>query len=149
MANEMLTRLTADMKAAMKAGEKERLSVLRMVINGIKEAQHQAEKDDLSEDEELAVLRRAVKTRRETVDQAEEAGRQEVADKERAEIAIIETYLPQMLQGDELLAKVREVAEAIGYSGPSDKGKFMKAWMADYKGMAEGRDVQAALGKLG
>ncbi len=148
MANQMLQQLTADMKAAMKGGEKDRLQVLRMLIAALKEEQHQKGTDELDQDGELAVLRRAVKTRRETVVQAEETGRAEVAERELAEIAIIETYLPQMMSGDELAEKVKEVAAEVGFSGPQDTGKFMKAWMAKYKGLAEGRDVQAALKSL-
>ena len=72
----------------------------------------------------------------------------ELVDREAAEIVVIEAYLPQMLSGDELMAKVREVAEAIGFAGPQDKGRFMKEWMSRHKGLAEGRDVQAALGQL-
>ena len=65
-----------------------------------------------------------------------------------AEIAIIQDYLPQQMTGDELLGKVREVAESVGYEGPKDTGKFMKEWMAQYKGQADGRDVQNALKSL-
>lgn len=148
MANEMLDRLSADVKAAMKNRDADRLQVLRMLVSGLQEAQHQAGRDTLDGAEELAVLQRAVKTRKETVDQALEAGRPEIAERENAEITIIREYLPEMLSGDALDEKVREVAAEIGFSGPSDKGKFMKAWMARFKGMAEGRDVQAALSRL-
>ncbi|MCA8943923.1 MAG: GatB/YqeY domain-containing protein [Planctomycetes bacterium] len=148
MANEMLQRLTADMKSAMKSGEKDRLQVLRMLISGLKEEQHRKETDELDDAAEMQVLRRAVKTRRETIEQARENGRTEVAEAEAAEVAIIEEYLPTMLTGDELAAKVREVATEVGYAGPADTGKFMKAWMAKYQGQAEGRDVQAALKAL-
>lgn len=148
MANEMLNRLSADMKAAMKAGEKDRLQVLRMLISGLKEEQHRAGTDELDEAAEMAVLRRAVKTRRETIEQARETGRDEIAASEAAEIAVIEDYLPTMMTGDALFAKVREVAEEVGFAGPADTGKFMKAWMSRYQGQAEGRDVQAALKQL-
>ena len=91
----------------------------------------------------------AAKTAEAPVEQAEKAGRQDIADREAAEIVVIEEYLPQLMQGAELEAAVRGLAAEIGYSGPSDKGRFMKEWMARYKGRAEGRDVQTALGQLG
>ena len=61
---------------------------------------------------------------------------------------MIETYLPAALSADELAAKVRELAEEVGYGGPADTGKFMKAWMSRYKALADGREVQAALKSL-
>jgi uncharacterized protein YqeY len=142
-------RLTADMKTALKAGDKDRLQVLRLMINAIKEAQLRAGKDQLDDAEEIAVLQAAVKARRDAVAQAEQLGRQDVAQKESAEITIIESYLPAMMSPDELAAKIRELAKEIGYAGGKDTGRFMKEWMARYKGRAEGRDVQAALQRLG
>ena len=140
-----LTKLTEDIKLAMKAREKQRLTVLRMLVAGIQEEQHRSNKDDISDEEELQVLSRAVKTRKDSVAQALEVGRQEFADAEAAEIEMISTYLPQQMTGDELLSKVREVATTVGYEGPKDTGKFMKEWMTHYKGQADGRDVQTAL----
>lgn len=138
-------RLTADMKAAMKSGDKDRLGVIRMLIADLKQEQFRLGRDQLDEAEELAVLRKSVKTRRETVAQAEDAGRDDIATKERAEVDIIDIYLPKMMSSDELVEKVKELAAEIGYAGPQDKGKFMKAWMTRYKGLAEGQDVQTAL----
>lgn len=141
-------KLTADMKAALKAGEKERLGVIRLMINALKEEQLRAGKDDLDEGEEVAVLRKMIKARRDAVAQAEELGRADVAGAEAAEITVIEAYLPSMMSSDELTAKVGELAQEIGYEGPKDTGRFMKEWMNRYKGLAEGRDVQAALKQL-
>ncbi len=141
-------QLTADMKAAMKAGEKFRLGVIRLLIADLKDKQLRGQSDELNEEEELAVLRKAVKTRRDSVDQAEKADRQDIADQEKAEIEVVQGYLPATLSGEELLAKVRELAGEIGYEGPKDMGRFMKAWMGKYKGLAEGGDVNAALRSL-
>ena len=141
-------RLVADMRTAMKAGEKARVGVLRMVIAGLKDEQLKIGRDDLDEGEELAILRRAVKTRRESVAQAEELGRSDVADQENSEIAILKEYLPAMMSPDELVEKVKELAVETGYEGPKDTGKFMKEWMSRYKGLAEGRDVQGALREI-
>ena len=143
-----LTQLTEDVKTAMRAKDKPRLQVLRMLVAGIKEEQHKKASDDLSDEDELAVLLRAVKTRKESVQQALDAGRQDIADKESAEIVYVEVYLPSQMSGDELRAKVAEVAAEVGYESSKDAGKFMKEWMARYKGQADGRDVQQALKEL-
>ena len=84
-----LDQLTGDIKVAMKAREKLRLSCLRMLVAGIQEEQHRKSKDDLSDEEELAVLLRAVKTRKDSVQQALDVGRQDIADGENAEIEIV------------------------------------------------------------
>lgn len=141
-------QLTADMKVAMKAGEKFRLGVIRLLIADIKDRQMRSNQDTLDEEEELAVLRKAVKTRRDSVAQAEKANRSDIADAENAEIVIVQGYLPATLSGEDLLAKVKELAAEVGYEGPKDTGKFMKAWMGKHKGLAEGGDVNAALRSL-
>lgn len=144
-----LARLTEDMKAAMKAGDKPRLEVLRMLISDLKKKAIDTQVDTLPADEEIAILHRAVKTRADSVAQATAAGRAEIAAKEQAEIAIIQSYLPQQMSAEEVAAKVREVATAIGYQGGKDTGRFMKEWMAKYKGLADGKLVQDALKSLG
>lgn len=141
---ELLERLTADTKDAMRAKDKLRLLVLRMLIAEIKNDRERSD-GELSDEKEMQVLLRGVKTRRDAVQQARDVGRQDIVDNEEAEIAVIETYLPQQLSGDELVAKVSALAAEIGYASPKDTGKFMKAWMDKYRGQAEGRDVQKAL----
>ena len=143
-----LTQLSADVKVAMKARDKPRITLLRMLIAGMREEQHRTNTDDLSDEIELQVLFRAVKTRKDSVAQALEVDRQEFAAAEAAEIEIISMYLPQQMTGEELLSKIREVATTVGYEGPKDTGKFMKEWLSRYKGQADGRDVQTALKSL-
>ncbi|MEZ5966461.1 MAG: GatB/YqeY domain-containing protein [Planctomycetota bacterium] len=145
---KLLARITDDMKASLKAGDKDRLQVLRMLIAAIKAQQIDKQKDDLDDAEEQAILEKAVKMRKDTVAQAEAAGRNEIAERERAEVAVIEAYLPQKLSPADLAEKVRALAAEVGYAGPSDGGRFMKEWMARYKGLADGRDVQAELKKV-
>ena len=149
MTNEVQATLHGDMVAAMKGGEKDKVQVLRLLIAALKDAQLHRDTDEMSRDEELAVLRKQVKMRRDSVEQAESAGRQDIADREAEEITVIEGYLPQMMSADEVAAKVRTLAEEIGFAGSKDTGRFMKEWMSRYKGLAEGRDVQAALRDLG
>lgn len=138
-----LDRLTADMKAAMKAGEKSKLTVLRMLISDIKK---KAEAEgELSDDAEASVLQKAVKTRADTVEQARAAGRDEIAQNEQSEIELIQAYLPKQMSADEVAEKVCALADEIGYQGGKDTGRFMKEWMSRYKGLADGKAVQNAL----
>jgi len=147
--NPIQARLSDDMKVALKAGDKDRLLVIRMLIAALKDAQLRHATDEMDETAELEVLRKAVKTRRDSVEQAEKAGRTDIAERERAEITVIEDYLPAAPSPAELAEMVKALAAEIGYQGPKDKGRFMKEWMARHKGLAEGRDVQAALNALG
>lgn len=144
-----LAKLTADMKTAMKGGDKQRLEVLRMLISDLKKKAIDNKCDDLPDDEEAAILQKAIKTRGDTVAQAKAAGRAEVAAKEQFEIDVIASYLPKQMSAAEVADKVREVAAAIGYQGGKDTGRFMKEWMAKYKGLADGKLVQDALKGLG
>jgi len=144
-----LERLTTDMKAAMKGGDKPRLEVLRMLISDLKKKAIDAKVDNLPDDEEVAILQKAVKTRADTIAQAKAAGRAEVAAKEQLEVDMITSYLPKQMSAAEVTAKVKEVAAAIGYTGGKDTGRFMKEWMAKYKGLADGKLVQDALKTLG
>ena len=142
-----LEKLTADMKAAMRAGEKDKLTVVRMLISEIKK---KAEADgDLSDDDEAAILQKSVKMRSDTIEQAKAAGRDDIVAKEEIELVWVKAYLPQQMSADEVAAKVKEVAAAIDYQGGQDTGRFMKEWMAKYKGLADGKLVQAALRSLG
>jgi uncharacterized protein YqeY len=143
-----LERITADMKAALKAGDKPRLEVLRMLVSELKKKAIDAQVDSLAPADELAVLQKAVKTRADSVQQAEAAGRADVATRERAEIAVIEGYLPKQMTPAEVAAKVKALAAEIGWGGGKDTGRFMKEWMARYKGQADGKLVQEALRTL-
>lgn len=142
-----LAKLTEDMKAAMRAGEKDKLTVVRMLISDIKK---KAEAEgELSDDDEASVLQRSVKMRSDTIEQAQAAGREEIVAKEQIEIEWVKAYLPQQMSPEEVEAKVKEVAAAIDYQGGKDTGRFMKEWMSHYKGLADGKLVQQALRSLG
>lgn len=140
-----LDRLTNDMKLALKAGDKPRLEVLRMLVSELKKRAIDAQVDALPEADELQVLQKAVKTRQDTVAQAKAANRLDIADKEQAEIAVIEAYLPKQLSAAEVAVMVQALAQELGYAGGKDTGRFMKEWMARHKGVADGKLVQEAL----
>ncbi len=139
--------ISADAITALKAGEKLRVQVLRSVLAAMKAGQEVAG-GDLDEAAEEDILRKAVKTRRDAIEGAQAANRPEIVKSETSELELLQGYLPQMMSGAELQAKVVEVAAEVGFTGPKDTGKFMQAWMKAYKGKAEGRDVQEALKAL-
>ena len=142
-----LEKLTADMKAAMRAREKDKLTVVRMLISDIKK---KAEAEgELSDESEAAILQKSVKMRSDTIEQAKAAGRDEIVQKETIEIEWVKSYLPQQMTAEEVAAKVKEVATAIDFQGGKDTGRFMKEWMSKYKGLADGKLVQQALRDLG
>ncbi|MGE3879929.1 MAG: GatB/YqeY domain-containing protein [Planctomycetota bacterium] len=143
-----LSRITTDMRTALKSGDKPRLEVLRMLISELKRRAIDAQVDDLPDEDELAVLQKAVKSRNETVAQANAAGRTEIAQREQMEIDVIAEYLPRQLSAAEIDARVGELAREIGFTGGKDTGRFMKEWMTRYKGVADGKLVQDSIRKL-
>ncbi len=131
-------RLHADTTAAMRSGDVLRRDTLRMAQSAVYNVE-KAKRADLSEDEVLAVLTREVKTRRESVDAFRKGGREDLASKEEAEIAILQDYLPEPLSEDELRALVREGVAATGASSARDLGKVM-GWLSPrIRGRADGK----------
>ena len=143
-----LDRITADMKLAMKSGDKARLEVLRMLISDLKKKAIDSQVDSLKDDEEVAILQKAQKTRADSVAQATAGGRADIAQREQAEIEVIAAYLPKQLSAAEVADKVRALATEIAYAGAKDTGRFVKEWQARYKGLADGKLVQEALKTL-
>jgi uncharacterized protein YqeY len=147
----ILTRIQAEMTAAMKAREAERLSTLRMLKASIMEAKTKKPKDaPFSMDEEIDVLSRYVKKRREAIEEFRKLGRDDLIANEEREIAVTQAFLPQQLGEDEVRALVQEAMAATGASTPKDMGKVMGALREKTKGKAEGslvsRLVKEALG---
>jgi hypothetical protein len=135
------------MKAAMKAGDALTRDTLRLVIADIKKREVDLGKD-LSEDEELAVLQKGVKSREDSVAQYDAAGRKDLSDKERAEIGVIQRYLPRMLGEAETRAIVQQALVKLGVSAKKDLGAVMKAVLAEHKGRVDGKLVQRLAGEL-
>jgi uncharacterized protein YqeY len=121
-------RLRTETTAAMRSGETLRRDVLRMAQNAIYNAE-KAKRQPLSEEEVLTLVTREVKTRRESVDAFRGGGREDLATKEEAEIAILGEFLPQPLSEDELRVLVDEAVAATGASSPRDLGKVM-GWLS-------------------
>ncbi|MEM7083833.1 MAG: GatB/YqeY domain-containing protein [Pseudomonadota bacterium] len=135
--------LIADMKAAMKAADKERLSVIRMTVSAIKQIEIDTRKD-LEDAGTLAVVEKLVKQRRESAKQYRDADRPELADKEEAEIEFLSHYLPEQLSDDEVGALIDDIIAATGASEMKDMGKVM----GQLKANAQGRVDMSAAGAL-
>ena len=135
-------QLTDDMKAAMKAGEKDRLGVIRLINAAIKqkEVDERVELDDAAV---LAVLEKMVKQRKDSVSQYEGAGREDLAAIERAEIVVIERYLPAKLDEAAILAAIDSAIATTGAAGPADMGKLMGVLKPQLAGQADMGQVSA------
>ncbi len=140
----MLERLREDLKAAMKRRDKVTVSVLRMALADIHNREIAAG-EELEDDQILEALRKGVKLRQEAAEQFAAGGREERAADERAEIDVLEVYLPQMLSGDELAAAVDEVIGELGASNMADMGNVMGSLMERYRGKINGRAASEAV----
>jgi hypothetical protein len=132
---QIADRIKADVTSAMKAGERNRVTALRLVLSELQKAAKEGDAD------ELAVLRRERKRRREAEQAYREAGRQDLADGEAFEAAAIETYLPSELSDEELDALVSAAIAETGASSPRDMGRVIKHVMGAAGGRADGKRV--------
>jgi uncharacterized protein len=146
---EMKDRLQREMREALKAGERVRLGALRMLSASVKNREVEV-RHELSDEEFVEVASREVKRRKEAAEAFDGGGRQELADKEREEQAVLEAYLPAQLSEDEVGALIDEAVGATGASGSGDLGKVMGYVMGKAKGRVDGgtvnRLVRARLG---
>jgi uncharacterized protein YqeY len=140
-------KIRTDLTAAMKAQEKDRLSTLRMLQSALKNEQISLG-HELSDEEAMSVIRKAVKQRQDSIEQYSNAGRSELADKERAEMDLLRTYLPAEMSEDELESGLREIIASTGAQSKKDIGKVMKEATARYKGRADGKKIQEVVSRL-
>jgi uncharacterized protein len=132
---QIADRIKADVTSAMKAGERNRVTALRLVLSELQKAAKEGD------DDELAVLRRERKRRREAEQAYRDAGRQDLADGEAFEAAAIETYLPAELSDEELEALVSAAVAETGASSPRDMGQVIRHVMGAAGGRADGKRV--------
>ncbi len=133
----VVDRLRTDITAAMKAGERDRVGALRLLLSELQKAAKEGDGD------ELAVLRRERKRRLDAAQQFTDGGREELAAQEAGEAELIAGYLPAELSDDELKAIVRDAITETGASSPKEMGQVMKAAMARTGGRADGKRVSA------
>lgn len=132
----MKQQLTEDMKAAKKAGEKHKLGVIRLINAAIKQREVD-ERIELDDTAVIAVLDKMVKQRKDSVSQYEAANREDLAEIERAEIVVIEAYLPAKMGEAEIVAAIQAAIAETGASGPADMGKLMGALKPKLAGQAD------------
>jgi uncharacterized protein len=137
-------RVQKDMTAAVKAREQQRLATLRLVLDALKK-ESKAKQAELDEEAEIAVLQRERKRRAEAAEAFRSGGREEQAEAEEAEAALIDTYLPEQLPDSELEAIVSAAVEETGASSQKEMGKVMAAVMPKIGGRADGKRVSAVV----
>ena len=144
-------QIKGEIKTAMMAKDAVKLTVVRGLVTAFMNelvATKRTPQDALTDEETTAVIRRAIKQRKDAIEQFTAAGRTDLSDSEKAELAILETYLPRMMSRDEI-QKIAEVKKAeMGITDKSKTGMLMSALMKDLKGKADGADVKAVVESL-
>ena len=137
-------KITEDMKTAMRAKDSERLGTIRLLLAALKQKEVD-ERVGLDDAMVVAIVDRLVKQRKDSVTAFTQGGRTDLADKEAAEIKVLEVYLPQRLGADEVAAEVKAIVAELGATGPGDMGKVMGAVKARLAGKADMGQVSAAV----
>jgi len=134
----LIERIYADYNNALKSGDKIRVSILRVIRSSLKN--REIDKGaPLSDDDVISVLKTLQKRAQESIDQFTSGGREDLAEKEKAELAIISEYLPKQLSEDELRDLIKKTIEEVSAKGVGDIGKVMKAIMSSHKGSVDGK----------
>jgi uncharacterized protein YqeY len=147
----MREQINADLKVAMKAGEKTRVGTLRLINAAIKSADIDARpsgKDKISDEDILGLLSKMIKQRRDSIEQFTSGGRQDLADKELAEVKIIELYLPKQMDEAEVKKAVADLIKEVGAESPKDMGKIMGALKRRYAGQMDFSKASATAKEL-
>lgn len=137
-------RISDDMKAALRAKDSERLSTIRMLLAAIKQKEVD-ERITLDDAAVIGIVDKLIKQRKDAAGQYAQAGRTDLADKENAEIAVLEAYLPQRLSPEDIAAEIGRIVAEVGAAGPGDMGKVMAAAKAALAGRADMGLVSAAV----
>ena len=140
-------KLVEDLKQALRGGDKVRRSVIRLVMAAIKNAEIDRQVT-LEDADILGVIAKEARQRRESIEAFRQGNRQDLVTQEEAELAILQQYLPQQMSREEIIAEARRVIEEVGAGGPGDKGKVMPKLIAQLKGKADGREINAVVTEL-
>ncbi len=140
-------KLMDDLKQALKGGDKVRSLVIRLVMAAIKNAEiaRQANSNDA---DILGVIAKQVRQRQESIEAFKQGNRQDLVAQEEAELAVLNEYLPRQMPREEIIAEARRVIDELGAVGLSDKGKVMSQIIAQLKGRADGREINAVVTEL-
>jgi hypothetical protein len=140
-------KLTDDLKQAMRDRDKVKLSVIRLVMAAIKNAEI-ARQTTLDDADILGIIAKEARQRRESVEAFRQGNRQDLVVQEEAELTLLQGYLPQQISREEIMTEARRVIEEVGAQGPGDKGKVMPKLIAQLKGKADGREINAVVTEL-
>ena len=140
-------KLGADLKLAIKGGDKVRRSVIRLMLAAVKNAEI-AKQASLEDGDILGIIAKEAKQHQESIEAFRQGNRQDLVTKEETELAIIEEYLPQQMTRDEITAEARRIIEEVGAQGPKDKGRVMPKLIAELKGRADGREINEVVTEL-
>jgi uncharacterized protein len=141
-------KLSQEIKSAMLAKDADRLQTLRMLKSAMGYVQIEKKTDTLSDADIVSIVQKEVKKRRDSIEQFEKGGRQELADKEKKEIVILEEFLPKALAPEELEQLVKATITELGATGKKDMGAVIKAVQAKAAGRADGKSISGLVGKL-
>ncbi|MEI7812653.1 MAG: GatB/YqeY domain-containing protein [Ignavibacteria bacterium] len=141
-------KINEDLKVAMKSGDKLRLETVRSIRALILEFEKSGVGKELNGEEEIRMLSSAVKKRKDSIEQYRNAKRDDLADKEEAEMNIILEYLPKQLTEEEITEKIRQIAVETGARSKADFAKLMPAAMKELKGKADGKLVKSIVEKI-
>jgi uncharacterized protein YqeY len=137
-------QITEDMKTAMRAKDSERLGTIRLLLAACKQKEVD-ERVELDDAMVVAIVDKLIKQRKDSIAAFVAAARQDLADKEESEMKVLQTYLPQRMSADEVLAEVKSIVTELGAAGPGDMGKVMGVVKARLAGKAEMGTVSAAV----
>jgi uncharacterized protein YqeY len=141
-------RLSQEIKSAMLARDAERLGTLRLLKSALGYVQIEKKTETISDADFVALAQKEVKKRRDSIEQFEKGGRAELAAKEKQEIAVLETFLPQAMPETELEQLVRTTIQEVGATSKKDMGTVIKAVQAKAAGRADGKTISGLVGKL-
>ena len=140
-------KLMDDLKQAMKSGDEVKRSTIRLLMAAIKNAEI-ARQASLEDADILGIIAKEVRQRKESIEAFKQGNRQDLVAREEAELAILEKYLPQQVTREEIMEAARRIIEEVGAQGPGDKGKVMPKIIAQLKGRADGREINAVVTEL-
>ncbi len=130
--------ISDDLNNALKAGDKNRLSILRMIKSAVKNREIE-KKAPIDDDEVKAILKTFVNRGKDSIEQFTKAGRTELVEKEKLELAVVQNYLPKQLSEEETKSMISDIVKELGVQDPKEMGKVMKAVMGKAKGLVDGK----------
>jgi len=147
VAGDLKQKLESDLRQAMREGDKVKRSAIRLVLAAVKNAEI-ARQADLADGDILGVIAKEARQRQESIEAFRQGNRADLVAQEEMELAVLQQYLPRQMTRDEIIAEARRVIVEVGAQGPGDKGKVMPRLIAQLKGKADGREINAVVTEL-